>query len=119
MGWANKAASARRAGNPARKSRGAFCIERIPFEAGLALASLKLDFSDPRTEHVDSRQADIEEESKERKRLKERLKEAMMIQQRKSNATRVLMRAARERDWLEVIFGICAEDARLGKEGSR
>jgi hypothetical protein len=55
-----------------------------------------------------------DDDAEDRKRLKERLKEALDENKR----TRPDYEVEKE-DWLEYIFGICRPDGRIGKEGSR
>ena len=58
--------------------------------------------------------ADLSIQKEDRKRLKEKLKEAMDHQEaRTAKLDRI------KPDWMEYIFGICKPDGRLGKEGSR
>jgi hypothetical protein len=51
----------------------------------------------------------------DRKRLKERLKEALNMEQRKA----LNRPGAEKKPWLEYIFGIRKADGRIGKDGSR
>ena len=59
--------------------------------------------------------ADLSIQQEDRKRLKEKLKEAMdhHYEARAAKLDRI------KPDWMEYIFGICRPDGRLGKEGSR
>jgi hypothetical protein len=57
-----------------------------------------------------------EEDAEDRKRLKERLKEALALEKDDR------LNGGREgegEDWLEFLFGICRPDGRVGKMGSR
>ncbi len=61
-------------------------------------------------------QAKEEEDAEDRKRLKERLKEALALEK----MDRVNGKHEGEgEDWLEFIFGICRPNGRVGKMGSR
>ncbi len=55
------------------------------------------------------------DEEEDRKRLKEKLKQAIEADRR----SRVRTIVSRAEVWLEYIFGICRPDQRLGKRGSR
>ncbi len=57
---------------------------------------------------------DCDDDSMDRKRLKERLKRSMSKQVNKLSA-----RTLTPMGWMEYIFGICSADQRVGKEGSR
>ncbi len=59
-------------------------------------------------------EANAGDDDADRKRLKERLKEAMEVEQKK----RPLNHGEKE-SWMEYIFGICKPDGRVGKRGSR
>jgi hypothetical protein len=54
------------------------------------------------------------DDAEDRKRLKERLKEALDL-----NKNALPNRECLKEDWMEYIFGICHPDGRVGKEGSR
>jgi hypothetical protein len=56
-----------------------------------------------------------QEDAEDRKRLKERLKEAL----EKSTSSREKNSDGEKENWMEYIFGICNPDGRVGKEGSR
>jgi hypothetical protein len=56
---------------------------------------------------------DVGDDDEDRKRLKERLKEALDSQHKKRHAN------VEKESWMEYIFGICKPDGRLGKKGSR
>jgi hypothetical protein len=56
-----------------------------------------------------------QEEAEDRKRLKERLKEAL----EQSTNSRKLHLDTEKENWVEYLFGICKPDGRVGKEGSR
>lgn len=53
-------------------------------------------------------------DDEDRKRLKERLSEALEIRKRG-----LLVREIETEDWLEYFLGICKPNGRLGKQGSR
>ena len=55
------------------------------------------------------------DDDEDRKRLKERLKEALATQRRPSRTGA----AAEGEPWMEYLFGICRPDGRVGKKGSR
>ena len=59
-----------------------------------------------------NREFDHEED---RKRLKEKLKQAIEVDRR----SRIRTIVSRAEVWLEYMFGICQPDQRLGKRGSR
>ena len=56
-----------------------------------------------------------EKDAEDRKRLKERLKEAL----EQSTRSRLKNMEDIKESWIEYIFGICKPDGRVGKEGSR
>ncbi len=56
----------------------------------------------------------VKGKGEDRKRLKERLKEAIKTENSKSS---VLVHEREE--WMEYLFGICKQDGRVGKPGSR
>jgi hypothetical protein len=58
--------------------------------------------------------ANAGDDDEDRKRLKEKLKEALEIEAKNS---RVL--SDEKEPWMEYIFGICERDGRVGKRGSR
>ena len=60
-------------------------------------------------------QRDLKCAHDDRKRLKERLKEAMETEKMQLNKTTV----SAKMNWIEYLFGICEPDGRIGKEGSR
>jgi hypothetical protein len=55
------------------------------------------------------------EDDEDRKRLKERLKQALNKEQKEA----LRQPGAEKKSWLEYIFGICKADGRIGKKGSR
>ena len=61
-------------------------------------------------------QIPVGDDDEDRKRIKERLKEA--VENDKRARARVIKAVHRE-SWLEYVFGICEPDRRVGKQGSR
>ncbi len=61
-------------------------------------------------------QLPVGDDDDDRKRIKERLKEAVECDKRARS--RVVTDVTRE-SWFEYIFGICEPDRRVGKQGSR
>ena len=59
-------------------------------------------------------EANVGDDDADRKRLKEKLKEALEEEQKE----RLLARKETE-PWMEYIFGVCKPDGRIGKRGSR
>jgi hypothetical protein len=82
--------------------------------------------SEKRWLHVESRlesiaaavgvsvQANVGDDDADRKRLKERLKEALEVEKKKRP-----LHLGEKESWMEYIFGICKPDGRVGKRGSR
>ena len=61
-----------------------------------------------------SNEADVGDDDADRKRLKERLKEALEVEENKRS-----LNFNEKESWMEYIFGICKPDGRIGKRGSR
>ncbi len=59
-------------------------------------------------------EANAGDDDADRKRLKERLKEALEVEQKKRPSNHI-----EKEPWMEYIFGICKPDGRVGKRGSR
>ncbi len=59
-------------------------------------------------------EANAGDDDADRKRLKEKLKEALEVEQTKTKSIYV-----EKETWMEYIFGICKPDGRVGKRGSR
>ncbi len=65
---------------------------------------------------VNQNQLPVGDDDEDRKRIKERLKEA--VESDKRVRARVV-KTTKHESWLEYVFGICEPDRRMGKHGSR
>jgi hypothetical protein len=94
------------------------CVDAQPADR-MEVMDLKLDGIDKKVERIASavgaRLGTGINEEEDRRRLKEKLKEALESAQR----NRLQLVESESEVWLEYIFGICKPDGRIGKMGSR